>query len=177
MSKLPDGIVAIGEGGQGRVFDFVCENGITLITDYCHLDKDVWADNSIEVNLGDEKERISITSIDALKDTLAKFLLATLEILSQHTPFNPGNPYTYPDFSDLRKDLLIGQLVFDILFDKYLNESESMTLNRYSNYIAGKLYPDDREIIVILSMRNLQGEWQLSTPRQRVQSSRSKLKC
>lgn len=145
MSKLPDGIVAIGEGGQGRVFDFVCENGITLITDYCHLDKDVWADNSIEVNLGDEKERISITSIDALKDTLAKFLLATLEILSQHTPFNPGNPYTYPDFSDLRKDLLIGQLVFDILFDKYLNESESMTLNRYSNYIAGKLYPDDRE--------------------------------
>lgn len=94
MSMLPDGIIPIGEGGQGRVFDFICDNGSALITDYRHLDKDVWASNSIEVSLDNKKERISITSIEALKGMLNKILSATLEILSRHTSFDSGNPYT-----------------------------------------------------------------------------------
>lgn len=142
MGMLPEGIIPIGEGNHGRVFDFVCESGTALITDYRHLDKDVWAENSIEVKLGGEKERITVTSIESLKDTLNKFLSAALKILFRHTPSNPIDLYTYPDFSNIKKDLLIEQLIFDILFDKYLDESELMTRNGYSTYMSMKLYED-----------------------------------
>lgn len=145
MSMLPDGIIPIGEGGQGRVFDFICDNGSALITDYRHLDKDVWASNSIEVSLGNEKERISITSIEALKGMLNKILSAALEILSNHTPFDPGNPYTHPDFNGLKMDLLVDQLVFDVLFDKYIKESTLMTRNGYATHISKIVYCNDNQ--------------------------------
>lgn len=144
MSMLPDGIIPIGEG-HGRVFDFVWTTGHSLITDYHRLDRDVWASNSIEVSLGSEKERISITSIEKLISILKEFVSVSMEILQRHTPSITSIPQTRPDSSELKSNLLIEQLVFDILFDKYLNESEPMTRNGYSTYMAHKLYPDAKE--------------------------------
>lgn len=147
MSMLPDRIIPIGEGGQGRVFDFICDNSPALITDYHRLDRDVWASNSIEVSLGNKKERMSITSIEALKGMLNKILSATLEILSRHTPVDPGNPYTRLDFDSRQMDLLVHQLVFDVLFNKYIKESPLMTRNGYAAHISEIVYCNDNQRI------------------------------
>lgn len=146
MNMLPDGIIPIGEG-HGQVFDFVWTTGHSLITDYHLLDRDVWASNSIEVSLGNEKERISITFIETLKSMLNKILSATLEILSRHTPFDSGNPYTRPDFNNLKMDFLVDQLVFDVLFDKYIKESTLMTRNGYATHISKIVYCSDNQRI------------------------------
>jgi len=146
MSKLLDWIIAIDKDGKvahGQVFDFICKSGAALITDYSYLNEDVEIQNSVEVFLGEKKKRKTLTSISDLRDILNEIVSATLEILFQHTPYDSSNPYTYPDFSDLETDLLVDQLVFDVLFDKYLQESEQMTRNGYSTYMAEKLCTDN----------------------------------
>lgn len=141
MSRL-EGILPICEGGQGHVFDFVCESGVTLITDYHCLDKKIISEKSAVVKISGKQDRIEITSIEKLKSALNEFVATSIKILCDYTPFDPSNPYTLLDFSDLTKSLLVEQIVFDILFDKYLTESELMTRNSYSNYM-GKLLSND----------------------------------
>lgn len=136
MSMLPEGIIPIETGKDGQVLDFVCESGPLLITDYHHLDEEIIAENNIIVKTAGKKNRIEITSIEKLKSALAEFVAASIEILKRHTP------YRRPDFSNLKIDLLIEQLVFDVLFDKYADESELMTRNSYSNLMADKRHPD-----------------------------------
>ncbi len=136
MSVLPNGITPIVTGGQGRILDFVCETGTTLITEYNRLNWRVVAENNIVMNLDREQERVKITSIDTLMEALQELVTAAMEILHRHTPFVKGVPYTYPDFDNLKKDLLVEQLVFDILFDKYLRESEWMTRSGYATHMS-----------------------------------------
>lgn len=142
MSMLPEGIIPITTGTDGRILDFVCESGVFIITDYHHLDEKIIAENSIVVKTAGKQNRIQVTSIEKLKSALEEFVEASIKILQRHTPFDPSNPYTRPDFSELKESLLVEQLVFDILFDKYLIESERMTRNGYSEYLSRKLYTD-----------------------------------
>lgn len=143
MSMLPEGIIPITTGTDGRVLDFIGDTGQILITDYTQLNQRVFAESSAEVKVSDEQQRVEVSSIKMLTQVLEEFVSAAMTILQRHTQFVPTNPYTRPDFSNLKKNLLIQQLVFDILFDKYVNESTLMTRNGYSSYMAKKLYPDD----------------------------------
>ena len=88
-----------------------------------------------------------IPSIEALKGMLNKILSATLEILSRHTPVEPGNPYTRLDFDSRQMDLLVHQLVFDVLFNKYIKESPLMTRNGYAAHISEIVYCNDNQRI------------------------------
>ncbi len=137
MCRLPSGIkpIVINEGR--KVYDFVCETGQTLITSYCRLNKKVMAENNIEIYLSGNQNRTEVTSIDELKEALKVCISASINILSKHTPYAAYiDPYTYPDFSHLNKDLLEQQLVFDVLFDKYLDESELMTRSGYATKMS-----------------------------------------
>lgn len=142
MSMLPEGIIPIETGKDGRVLDFVCESGAFLITDYHHLDEKIIAEDNVVVKTAGKQERLEITSIEKLKLALEEFVTASIEILQHHTPYVSSNPYTKPDFSTIKKKLLIEQLVFDILFDKYMEESPLMTRNEYSDYMSKKIYSD-----------------------------------
>ena len=61
--------------------------------------------------------------------------------------FSPTR-FTFPafDLNNSEKKLLVEQLVFDILFDKYLDESEQMTRSGYATIMAKKLYTDLNQI-------------------------------
>lgn len=129
MSILPEGIIPIETGKDGRVLDFVWTTNQALITDYHRLDEKIIAENDSAVRTAGKQNRIEIASIKELKSVLEQFVTASKEILECHTLPNPLNPFTLFDFSDLTESLLVEQIVFDILFDKYLTESERMTRN------------------------------------------------
>lgn len=59
-------------------------------------------------------------------------------LVDSTTDIESCNSFTYSLFTaedkvNLDKNLLLEQVVFDILFDKYLKESEKITCNKYAN--------------------------------------------
>lgn len=107
------------------------ESNLLLITDYCYLKREIIIPkNEGEIKVGGEKKRRKVTSIVELKKCLEDFVSASIEILKRDCFF---------DFEFLKRDLLIEQLVYDVLFDKYLNESEKMTLYKYATKLHEKI--------------------------------------
>lgn len=157
MSMLPCGIIPIVKEGQRQIFDFVFETGQTLITDFHCLDRKVLAEGDVLMTLGGEQERKKITSIAALREAMSQFVSAAVEILQRHTPYDLSYPSSYPNFSNLSKDLLVEQLVFDILFDKYLSESEWMTRSGYSTHMSEFLEKDKYSYNVAINERLRRG--------------------
>lgn len=159
-------------------------------TDYRYLNRDIIIssdkDGNTKLELGENKHRKKITSIDELKTNLNGLLTAALQIFYVKPKFqmmpltgdivtlileNSGNAFPespeekdriileylekngqslfsssgtslYFDFSDLDKELLVNQLIFDILFDKYIAESEKMTKRDYSIKLNKELHGD-----------------------------------
>lgn len=159
-------------------------------TDYRYLNRDIIIsrdkDGNTKLELGENKHRKKITSIDELKTNLSGLLTAALQIFYVKPKFqmmpltedivtlileNSGNIFPESpeekdriileylekngqslfsssgtslnfDFSDLDKELLVNQLIFDILFDKYIAESEKMTKRKYSIQLNKELHGD-----------------------------------
>lgn len=147
MTKLPENIIPSIKGG--KVFDFTCNFG-NPITSYYRLNKNitllgkniVLPGDDFYVEIDGDKKRIQINSISALRSAFEELVTASEVFLKRHTPFIWGYPLSYPDFSLLKKDLLVNQLIFDVLFDKYILESKLMTRNAYSTYMSEKLRAD-----------------------------------
>lgn len=145
---------------NGYFLDFTLKSGLPLFTDYHSLDREiVLLKNSSEIKL-EKKCRFKISSIEELKKRLEDLIRAIVAIFHSDSMYEiNGAPiihknevkqslanlhsYSYHlDFSNLKIDLLVQQLIFDLLFDKYLNESEKMTLKKYSKQISSMLYSD-----------------------------------
>lgn len=121
----------------GIVFDVraqTVQGSPLFITDYVFLDKKIILVAENEIELGGSLTRNAVTSIAELKTTFEDYISKVTDILAQ-SAF---------DFSISKSEqkLLAEQLVFDILFDKYLKESQLMTRNGYSTYMGRKLYTD-----------------------------------
>lgn len=132
----------------------------TTFTDYRYLNREIIiADNkdgNFRLELGENKNRKRITSIDELRSDLKELIIAVLQIYETVPIFHILEPssflgdkrglaplHEYPfyfDYSHLNKDLLADQLVFDILFDKYIAESEKMTRRDYSIKLNKRLH-------------------------------------
>lgn len=125
------------------IFDFFSDNGVTHITDYSRLDKKItwFKDNDTKI-LYRENNRKKITSIDELKNAFKELILISIKILCQHDESALYAPSYYTDFSYLNSELLINQLVFDILFDKYLHEAEKITRYNYAQNMSKLLSGD-----------------------------------
>lgn len=146
---------------DGQFLDFTLKSGLPLYTDYHLLNREiVLCKDGSGLKLGGKKRRIKISSIEELKRNFEKLVLAIVEIFNTDSLYSiSGAPvihqdkerqslaalhmYSYHlDFSNLKIDLLVQQLIFDLLFDKYLNESEKITLRKYSKQISSMLYTD-----------------------------------
>ncbi len=151
---------------NGHFLDFTLKSGFPLFTDYHLLDRElVLLKDSSGIKLGEKKCRLKISSIENLKRTFKELVLAIVEISHMDSMYDiAGAPvidkdevrrslanlhiYSYHlDFSNLKTDLLVQQLIFDLLFDKYLNEAEKMTLAKYSKQISSMLYTDKSQRI------------------------------
>ena len=120
-----------------RIFDIWDRGNWRFITDYSHLDKElIPCDEWLKIR--GEKERIVINSINSLRDYFKEIIFAVIQTLQT------GNCFNF-DINESEKEMLINQLVFDILFDKYCSESEWMTRASYSKRMAEKLFPGNVE--------------------------------
>lgn len=146
---------------DGRFLDFTLKSGLPLYTDYHSLDREiVLCKDGSGIKLGEKKCRLKISSIGELKRRFEKLVLAIVEIFHTDSMYDiAGAPVIHKDeerqtlaalhihsyhldFSHLKIDLLVQQLIFDLLFDKYLNEAEKITLGKYSKQISSMLYTD-----------------------------------
>lgn len=96
--------------------------------------------------LGDTKKKEEVCSIPNLKQTFDKLITYVQSILNQYNMYTIDSTFedisisafgidTLPFCVDIQpenKELLIEQLIFDILRDKYFSESPKMTLHQYS---------------------------------------------
>lgn len=131
------------KSNNGAFSDFIRKNGMPLFTDYHSLDREIiLSEDSSKIRLGEKKCRAKISSIEELKKTFEDIVSDTVEIFNTQS-FAPVHMYSfYLDPSNLKIELLVQQLIFDLLFDKYLNEAEKITLEKYSKQISSMLYAD-----------------------------------
>ena len=154
---------------DGTVFDLIDKTDRSaplLITDYHRLDREIIIDKTTRsAKLGGQKPHKAVTSISELRNIFDLLITRVQQIV---TSSNNGivwlgstigdgrememNLFPEPvhlafdlSISSLEKNLLINQLIFDILFDKYIHESQLMTRNGYSTYLAEKLYSDAKD--------------------------------
>lgn len=114
-----------------------------------------------EISLGDIKEKKEISSIHGLQETFTVLIADTLKIVNRSGTYNVGVDVSTSDYRieplpfcvDICKEdmeLLVDQLVFDVLFDKYRKESPQLTLQQYSLTRSGERWgpvTDDKLIV------------------------------
>ena len=138
-------LLSVTDDKNGKFIDFALKTGHPIITDYSRIDREIVVKDNI-ILLGDYKEKIKITSIDELKKTLLDLIKMIYNIqlnimdyiCSKHEPiirsWDANTKEHLSNLADQHKEmwlLLAHQLVFDILYDKYLKESPQLTLNEY----------------------------------------------
>lgn len=166
-----DGKISVKTDSTGKFFDLMDVGHLRLITDYQRLDREIVSGSNGGIELGGSLKRKTVTSITELRAAFEEIISAVIQILDEiiigwataPTDFTDvgedrmevwkagwfyPTPFGSLDFSinDSEKKMLADQLVFDILFDKYLDESEQMTRSGYSTYMAKKLYIDLNQI-------------------------------
>lgn len=143
---------------DGFAFDIYDKTQCSYITEYSSFkNKLVYNDQTNELTFQEETAKHLFTSIKEMQTTLYQLIDAAIEVLctySVNTPEIPSDSYcqylcslqlsrfnilSTDDHQALNKTLLYNQIVFDILFDKYLSESEIMTCNKYVATMCEKL--------------------------------------
>lgn len=118
-------------------FDLIDIANNIYFTDFRRLKEDIIINSDSDpIELHGNVGRKAVTTVSQLKKTFDEVIFKIIKYLCEPPLSLDLN------ISDTEKVLLIDQLVFDILFDKYLNESELMTRNSYSTYMGNKLYSD-----------------------------------
>lgn len=145
------------------LFDMVDESGETLFTDYHLMKKDIrfimGEDGNSNGKIEGEKKRKKISTIVELQNILKYYLNKVKDILECNTlkiagpitelegvdvqTFVRSNMSYHFDCSKLNMELLVAQLVFDVLFDKYRKESEKMTLHTYAKNMSMMIDSDN----------------------------------
>lgn len=116
---------AVRTANGGTLFDMIDRSNCLLITDYHALKKEIiLSENDMSLNLGEEKKRLQIDSIDGLKNALDGYISEVLQMFDSIFNLNCSN---------INRELLIDQLIFDIFFDKYQREAEEKTQYGYSS--------------------------------------------
>lgn len=142
---------------NGHFFDFISKSSLPIFTDYQCLDREIILINyGNGIKLGEKKRRTKISNIEELTRNVKNLILDVVKIYSEN---NMGFSIThigeekqslcrlpiysyYIDHNKLRIDLLVQQVIFDLLFDKYLSEAKKITCSLYSKQISEMLYVD-----------------------------------
>lgn len=134
---------------NGEFFEFFPSSGHPMIVSYRKIDKEILPDEKEgKYVFSNTKKKKKLYSIKGLKMGFDQLLNAEEEIINRHGKYNVGIdldntilsnaeiielPFRI-DISDEDRELIINQLVFDILYNKYCRESPLMTLRQYSIY-------------------------------------------
>ncbi len=157
VSDIPNMII----DEKNEFFDFNCIDKNVYITDYHYMNKEFvlseYEGNECDIEIGGEKKRTRATSIDELKNVFKGLVRkviysykynTVLEYLPSSVSYESGGIVIKPKdmFYEIEEPLLVNQLIFDILVDKYLKEAEEMTRFGYSKYIS-KMLSDDNYLL------------------------------
>lgn len=126
-----------------KFFDFELEDGMPQIIDYRYMDRDIVILKDNLVELGDIKKKREINTIDEMRRILIELVLDVKQFfyrssLNKNATCNDElslsrtlNDYFFIKNEDM--DLLINQLVFDILLNKYVETefTDEMKLTEY----------------------------------------------
>lgn len=127
---------------SGKFLDFALKTGHPIITDYSQIDRDIIVKDNV-IMLGGYKKKIKLTSIYELEKIFLDLIKMIYDIqrntmdyvLSRHElgvyPWDPKQLNTPADQYKEMWLLLTYQLIFDVLYDKYLKASPQLTLNEY----------------------------------------------
>ena len=127
----------IGENGTFLGYSLI--TGEPVITNFSLIDREMNVSKDNLLSLGGKKERKTITSITELQKALVKLALAVHKAIVANKVYIRSEEKCGAEpvetgfhFEILRlNDYFIYQLVFDILYDKFLRESPKLTLNQY----------------------------------------------
>lgn len=154
--------ISIKTDSAGEFIDLFDNNDIARITDYSLIDKEMIF-NGNKILLGEKRKRRTVNSIDELKKYIELFIQVTSTILAS----NNSASYTSEDmYSDIvisfpfdlginaeEHKLLVEQIIVDVLFDKYLAESEKMTPSKYAEQMCALLADGTNKNYLIDSTR------------------------
>lgn len=143
---------------SGEFIDFALKTGHPIIVDYSRINREIIVKDGF-ITLGALKKKVQIKSIDELRKVLAKLLLQVYKaelmtkdyVACESLLSTPSSSQTQDEIlyqlSSKNKDMwkyIIDQVMFDILYDQYRNDSPHLTLNDYcTNFI---LYDWDHSI-------------------------------
>ena len=138
-------LLPVTDDKNGKFLDFELKTGHPIITDYSRIDREIIVKDNM-ILLGDYKKKIEVNSIEELKEIffnlIKKIYSIQLNIMDDiWSKFGPpmrlwdSNLEAHLNhLAEQNKEmwlLLANQLVFDILYDKYLIASPRLTLNEY----------------------------------------------
>lgn len=139
--------------GDGEFLGFKNIMGLPQIINFGSIDKKIIISGN-NVTLGEKKGKIILKNIEELKDMFEYFIVALEENIHNEYGFNCFLCY---EIEIEERKLLINQLVFDILYDKYRRDQQQheVTLNdyctKYVNYNWEKKIKSLYEVIVFFT--------------------------
>lgn len=121
---------------MGDFFDIFDEDNYMHITDYRLIRHDIFigCDNIPHTAVYAERHRDLITSIELLRSYLIS------HIMERALEWFPVEGMRH--MSNAEKNMVAEQIILDLLFEKYLRESEKMTPSQYAKYTA-RLWPEN----------------------------------
>ncbi|MDL2302149.1 transposase family protein [Lachnospiraceae bacterium OttesenSCG-928-D06] len=132
-------------------FDVVLDDKMPIIIDYRYMDKAIEISTDFNIIFENKKNKQEIKTIDDLQSIMKELILDVRKyfycsIIKSNSDYSE-DPLCAEEFNkyfDIKDDymnILVNQLVFDILFDKYL-EDESKNVMSLSKYCAEHFYFD-----------------------------------
>lgn len=140
---------------KGQFFDFTLKSGHPIIMDYSLMNREIVVAADGVTSLGIVKKKEKISSIHVLRRIFDEIVSDVQVIINRNGVYNIGINLEDDFMSTLTiesppfrvyiepedRALIIDQMIFDVLCDKYLAESPQMTLQQYSfshsRYILG----------------------------------------
>ena len=133
---------------EGSFFDFVLEDDFPLIIDYQYFDREIIVSYDDAVKVGGVKVKRKIATIAELRLKLKELISDAKEYyyeficdkaVHDETPGLKQMLNAYFNIKDEDMELLVNQLVFDVLYDKYLETSYEDVV-KLSTYCAKHFY-------------------------------------
>lgn len=130
---------------SGKFLDFALKTGHPIITDYSRIDREIVVKDNL-LTFGNQKKKVKIDSIDHLGEIFLDLIRMIYKIQLNITDYawSENEPLVHSWNSNRKKHLndlaeehneiwllLARQLVFDVLYDKYIKASPQLTLNEY----------------------------------------------
>jgi hypothetical protein len=142
MQMYESGVIKDVFMKSGNFLNFALGDGLPPITDYFYLDREIVLGNDNTLEFQNEKQKTKIDSIAALKSIFEELVFDVVDCFCKCaiSHWNIPIPCDTEEAHSLVKKyfnidpeyhkLLANQLIADILYDKYFNETY-MTLNKY----------------------------------------------